>query len=107
MLLRARRQAPNRVSSRAHFMETPPIEARPAATVVLMRDAANADGLEVLLLRRNSQLAFYGGAWGFPGGRIDDADGPAQDLELRARRAAVRELREEAAPTAGPSAHAH
>jgi 8-oxo-dGTP pyrophosphatase MutT (NUDIX family) len=70
------------------------LEVRPAATIVLMRE--HESGLQVLLLRRNSQLAFYGGAWVFPGGRIDDADGPSDDLALRARRAAVRELAEEA-----------
>lgn len=85
-----------------------PLEARPAATVVLMRDAAaTTAGLEVLLLRRSSQLAFYGGAWVFPGGRIDDTDGPISELELRARRAAVRELQEEAALTLDPSALVH
>ena len=35
----------------------------PAATVVLIRDGR--DGLEVLLARRSSQLAFHGGAWVF------------------------------------------
>lgn len=37
----------------------------PAATVVLLREGRVAP--EVLLLRRNSQLAFHGGAWVFPG----------------------------------------
>lgn len=68
----------------------------PAATVVLVRDGGN--GLETLLLRRNSKIAF-GGMWVFPGGRIDDADWhgltPGEEL-LAARRAAVRETREEA-----------
>jgi len=40
-------------------------EAAPAATAVVMRDAAG--GIEVLLLKRSSQLAFHGGAWVFPG----------------------------------------
>jgi 8-oxo-dGTP pyrophosphatase MutT (NUDIX family) len=53
-------------------------------------------GLELLLLRRSSKLVFFGGAWVFPGGRIDDSDGPGEALEQRARRAAVRELQEEA-----------
>jgi 8-oxo-dGTP pyrophosphatase MutT (NUDIX family) len=53
--------------------ELPP--AIPAATVVLLRDAAG--GLETLMLRRNSKLAFAGGAWVFPGGRIDPEDYPA------------------------------
>ena len=69
-------------------------EPAPAATVVLLRDAKGA--LEVLLLRRNSQLAFHGGAWVFPGGRIDAEDGGAGGDEGAARRAAAREAREEA-----------
>ncbi len=72
------------------------VDAAPAATVVLLRDGAT--GLEVLLARRSSKLAFHGGAWVFPGGRIDPedyADAP-DDLEAAARRAAVREVKEEA-----------
>jgi 8-oxo-dGTP pyrophosphatase MutT (NUDIX family) len=71
----------------------------PAATVVLVRDGGN--GLETLLLRRNSKIAF-GGMWVFPGGRLDEADwhGLAPTDELAAaRRAAVRETREEAGLT--------
>ncbi len=66
-----------------------------ASTVVVLRDAA--PGFEVLLVRRASTLAFYGGAWVFPGGRIDAEDGDLDNaLELAALRAAARELREEA-----------
>jgi 8-oxo-dGTP pyrophosphatase MutT (NUDIX family) len=66
----------------------------PAATVVLVRETAS--GVETLMLRKNSKLAF-GGMWVFPGGRIDDADREgAADLESAARRAAVREAAEEA-----------
>jgi 8-oxo-dGTP pyrophosphatase MutT (NUDIX family) len=79
----------------------------PASTVVLLRPPGGAatafrggamavsSELEVLLLRRSSQLAFYGGAWVFPGGRIDACDGDAGDAERCARNAAVRELAEE------------
>ncbi len=67
-----------------------------AATVVLVRDGA--DGLESLMLRRNSKIAF-GGMWVFPGGRVDPGDrldlSESDDLEA-ARRAAVRESAEEA-----------
>ena len=72
------------------------VEAAPAATVVLLRDGAG--GLEVLLARRSSKLAFHGGAWVFPGGRIDPGDyGDApDDLPRAARLAAVREAKEEA-----------
>jgi 8-oxo-dGTP pyrophosphatase MutT (NUDIX family) len=71
----------------------------PAATVVLVRDGVG--GLETLLLRRNSTIAF-GGMWVFPGGRVDESDrhGLAPTDELAAaRRAAVREAREEAGLT--------
>ncbi len=68
----------------------------PSATVVLVREG---DGhLETLLLRRNSRLSFHGGAWVFPGGRIDPEDyAGAKDDDLAAAcRAAVREAHEEA-----------
>ncbi len=67
----------------------------PAATVVLVRETAG--GIETLMLKKNSKLAF-GGMWVFPGGRIDAADRDgAPDMETAARRAAVREAAEEAA----------
>jgi 8-oxo-dGTP pyrophosphatase MutT (NUDIX family) len=68
----------------------------PAATVVVIRDGRQ--GLEALMLRRNSALAF-GGMWVFPGGRVEAGDfvpGAPDDERLAARRAAVREAREEA-----------
>lgn len=45
---------------------------RPAATVVLLRDAA--PGLEVFLVRRTQGATFMGGAYVFPGGKLDAAD---------------------------------
>ena len=67
----------------------------PAATVVLLRDGEA--GMEVLMLKKNSKIAF-GGMWVFPGGRIDDEDfsEDSEDLESAARAAAVREAKEEA-----------
>ena len=64
---------------------TPPVA---AATVVVLRDGA--DGLETLMLRRNSKISF-GGMWVFPGGRVDEADraGLAADDELGAARVAA------------------
>jgi 8-oxo-dGTP pyrophosphatase MutT (NUDIX family) len=72
------------------------VAAAPAATVVLIRDGEN--GLEVLLARRSSKLAFHGGAWVFPGGRIDPDDyaGAPHDVFTAAQRAAAREAKEEA-----------
>jgi 8-oxo-dGTP pyrophosphatase MutT (NUDIX family) len=66
----------------------------PAATVVLVRDAPG--GLETLMLRRDSKVAF-GGMWVFPGGKVDDADRHPDDPDdlACARRAASREAVEE------------
>jgi 8-oxo-dGTP pyrophosphatase MutT (NUDIX family) len=78
-------------------------DAIPAATVVLLRDAPA--GLEVLMLRRDAGLSFAGGAWVFPGGRIDPADrerGGPKGLEEAARRAAAREAFEEAGVAVDP-----
>lgn len=74
---------------------TPSVTPIPSATVILLRDVENH--LETLLLRRNSKIAFHGGAWVFPGGRIDPEDhGPERDALAAARQAAVRESYEEA-----------
>jgi 8-oxo-dGTP pyrophosphatase MutT (NUDIX family) len=83
------------------------IEAAPAATVVLLRDGDH--GLEVLLERRSSKLAFHGGAWVFPGGRIDPEDyaGDPTAVAAAARRAAVREAKEEAGLDVDPEALVH
>lgn len=69
-------------------------DAIPAATVVLLRDTDG--GVETLMLRKNSKIAF-GGMWVFPGGRIDGADYPEDGgLQAAARNAAARETLEEA-----------
>ena len=62
-------------------------EARQAASLILLRDAER--GAEVLLVQRNPEQRFMGGAWVFPGGAVhgDEEDHAA---------AAVRELEEEA-----------
>jgi 8-oxo-dGTP pyrophosphatase MutT (NUDIX family) len=44
----------------------------PAATVLLLREQPS--GLEVLMMRRASAVAFMGGMWVFPGGRLELAD---------------------------------
>jgi 8-oxo-dGTP pyrophosphatase MutT (NUDIX family) len=46
---------------------------RPAATVMTIRDRPN--GYEILMLRRNLRSDFVGGAYVFPGGALDAADG--------------------------------
>jgi 8-oxo-dGTP pyrophosphatase MutT (NUDIX family) len=71
-------------------------EPKPSATVVLIRDA-NCD-LEILLLQRSPRRDGSAGPWVFPGGKVEERDltGRPDDPEGRARRAAVRETREEA-----------
>jgi 8-oxo-dGTP pyrophosphatase MutT (NUDIX family) len=65
----------------------------PAATVLLLRERDGA--VEVLMLRKNRGQAF-GGMWVFPGGRVEEGDGPAgAGEELAARHAAEREAFEE------------
>jgi 8-oxo-dGTP pyrophosphatase MutT (NUDIX family) len=75
---------------------TKSIAVRPAATLVLIREAESH--IQTLLLRRSASVAFAGGTWVFPGGVIDPddfSDGDKGDVEEAARRAAVRETREE------------
>lgn len=67
---------------------------KPAATVIPLRDGPG--GVEVLVLRRDTNLAFHGGSWVFPGGRVDDHELAAGDDLAAARLAAVREAEEEA-----------
>lgn len=66
--------------------------------MILLRDGG--DGVETLMLKRNSKLNFAGGLWVFPGGRVDEEDkaGLASDDDCAAARVcAAREAREEAA----------
>jgi 8-oxo-dGTP pyrophosphatase MutT (NUDIX family) len=59
---------------------------REAATVIVLR--GGAETLEVLLVKRNPEQRFMGGAWVFPGGAVD----PGEDHRV----AGVREVEEEA-----------
>src|SRR3954469_20828444 len=63
--------------------------ARVAASVIVLRDSA--EGPEVLLVQRNPNARFMGGAWVFPGGAVDQGE----DVE----QTALRELDEEASIT--------
>jgi 8-oxo-dGTP pyrophosphatase MutT (NUDIX family) len=74
--------------------ETDTHQASPAATVVLLRNAPL--GFELLLVQRAAELAYHGGAWVFPGGRVDPTDHVGNSEEICvARKAAVREVAEE------------
>ena len=75
--------------------ESKPVTPRPAASVVLMRRGGKHGqrALEVLLLQRDPNAAFFPGAWVFPGGSCDPEDGEGPESY---RACARRELREEA-----------
>jgi 8-oxo-dGTP pyrophosphatase MutT (NUDIX family) len=53
-----------------------PATPSPAATLVLLRDRP-ASGVEVLLIQRHEKSRFAGGAYVFPGGKIEADDNPA------------------------------
>ncbi len=80
----------------------PTTAARQAATVILLR--GGDEQLEVLLVKRTPQARFMGGVWVFPGGAVEQHESTAQhegtadedDDDAAHRRAAVRELHEEA-----------
>ena len=65
-----------------------PVQPRDAATVVLLRDAAQ--GMEVYLVKRSRMVDFMAGAHVFPGGRLDKNDSSASACSLLS--AAVAEL---------------
>jgi 8-oxo-dGTP pyrophosphatase MutT (NUDIX family) len=63
---------------------------RVAASVIVLRDSDA--GPEVLLVQRNPDARFMGGAWVFPGGAVHEGDGEPANT-------GVRELEEEAGLT--------
>jgi 8-oxo-dGTP pyrophosphatase MutT (NUDIX family) len=55
--------------------DEPPLTPRPAATVMLVREAEDgSEGLVVFLMRRHSKMEFAAGTMVFPGGGVDDRD---------------------------------
>ena len=63
-------------------LPTTPVEPKPAASVVIVREAAAGapEPLEVWMIRRNKSMKFLGGYYAFPGGRVDATDGAAEAL---------------------------
>jgi len=75
-------------------------EAIPAATLILVREAAG-QAPELLMVERAGGMAFAAGALVFPGGRIDDADRELAE-EAGVDPAAVAAIRETIEETAVP-----
>ena len=69
-----------------------PVKPRQAATVIVLR--GGSETLEALLVKRNPEQRFMGGAWVFPGGAVDAGEGTGDAAH---RAAGVREVQEEAA----------
>lgn len=63
------------------FLVTKPVEPRDAATVVILRDGG--EGVEVFLVKRSREVDFMAGAYVFPGGRLDAADGSLEACAVR------------------------
>jgi 8-oxo-dGTP pyrophosphatase MutT (NUDIX family) len=60
----------------ADLIDPADVPVRPAATVMLVRDAIDGEpGVEVFMLRRTTNAAFGAGMYVFPGGRVDGVDG--------------------------------
>jgi len=53
-------------------LTTPEIPIEPAATIILVKD--DIGGPKVLMQQRNPEAVFVGGAWVFPGGKLDKED---------------------------------
>jgi 8-oxo-dGTP pyrophosphatase MutT (NUDIX family) len=81
MTVEHRRSLPPDVAETARRIasgELTPAVAKPAATVVLLRDGhGGADGLEVYLLRRVATMPFAPRMHVFPGGAVDERDADA------------------------------
>ncbi len=69
---------PKGIAERIDHPPSIPAQPRPAATVVLMRDAD--EGVQVLLLKRVHSAGFVPGAYVFPGGRVDGGDADPEVL---------------------------
>ena len=63
---------PDRFIKSLEHPSHPPVPAKPAATIALLRDSPSR--MEILLLRRDRSASFVPGAYVFPGGRVDQAD---------------------------------
>lgn len=62
--------------------ERTPVEPKPAASILLVREAGPGapEPLEVYMIRRNRGMKFLGGYYAFPGGKVDAADGSPASL---------------------------
>ena len=91
----ARRMRVNRPPPGEELNAGPATQPRASASLILLRDSPT--GPEVLLVQRNPEQRFMGGAWVFPGGSTHPEDADEQGT-------ARRELEEEAGIALGEGA---
>ncbi|MCC6809237.1 MAG: NUDIX hydrolase [Deltaproteobacteria bacterium] len=58
-------------------MSDTPTPPRPASTVIVLKD-----DFSVLLIQRNKAINFFGGAFAFPGGRVEESDAPPSGASI-------------------------
>lgn len=84
---------------KADFTQQNAVDAKPSASVVLLR--SGEDGLELFMLKRNEQLSFSPGLWVFPGGALEHNEstvienGSTEEIDAAFKMAAIRETFEE------------
>lgn len=98
-------ELPDRFAESVENPPAVPVEARPAATIVLLRDGS--EGLEALLMRRSRRSGFVPGAYVFPGGRVDRSDAAPAVLERTIGLSAEAAAERLAMPDADPPAVAY
>jgi recombination protein RecT len=96
---------PDRFADSIRNPPATPADPTPAATIVLLRDAAQ--GVEVLLMRRSRRAGFVPGAYVFPGGRVDNTDATADVIGRLDRLTADFAAQRLALPAAEPPAIAY
>jgi 8-oxo-dGTP pyrophosphatase MutT (NUDIX family) len=84
------REHPRPITSAEHTHDGAPVTPKPAATVLVLR--GGDETLEVLMVQRHHGARFMGGVWVFPGGAVDQQDGPGPDgVRIAARREVLEE----------------
>lgn len=63
---------PERLRESAHKFGGTPIDAKPASTIIVVRDGDH--GIEAYLMRRQASMAFAAGMYVFPGGGMHPSD---------------------------------
>jgi 8-oxo-dGTP pyrophosphatase MutT (NUDIX family) len=83
-------------------LDRPAAPPKDAATIILVRNAPDAEGIEVFCVERSKQSRFLGGAIVFPGGKLDASDASPEWSDLTT---AVRPIRPSSVPFTRDAEH--